>query len=444
MVRAMMRRRIQLALTAAVGAGWSAAAGGAVAVEPALEPDKALLAKIEALPGNTWLKVGPVKTAGDLSWCGKPSWPNTRNIPRFGPDGRDYCVRMAWAPERRRALFCGGNHRMPHYVNDVWECDLPSNTWVCLYAPDPQYPVLGSYPYGPRASYPREKEEQVVAWVKRNVVYEDGVVKTKRAGPARPSHTWYGLCYDSERRRMYFLDPHQGLIFTDEVTMAKALGVEPLETSYWRKEKKRPGAYIWSFDPAARKWDGVQTGVPRCAAPAMEFVPGLQALWLRSGSDAYLCDRKGERWTWQPLAKGQAGYGTVSAYDPHSKTIVVVDAKKTSTFSLAAREWKLVQPDPPIGGRDATCFFYYDPVARLFVLYTRVKPGGLWLYDLEANRWIDPKPKGDVPPPGRGHMTGYYDPARNVTVYYNGREVWLYRCKREGKAITNPPAKGSG
>ena len=30
-------------------------------------------------------------------------------------------------------------------------------------------------------------------------------------------------------------------------------------------------------------------------------------------------------------------------------------------------------------------------------------------------------------------LAGYYDPQRNVTVRYNGREVWVYRCQRTSK-----------
>jgi hypothetical protein len=43
---------------------------------------------------------------------------------------------MVWAPERKRALYCGANHGVPHRLNDVWEFDLPSLSWVMLYAPD--------------------------------------------------------------------------------------------------------------------------------------------------------------------------------------------------------------------------------------------------------------------------------------------------------------------
>jgi hypothetical protein len=39
-----------------------------------------------------------------------------------------------------------------------------------------------------------------------------------------------------------------------------------------------------------------------------------------------------------------------------------------------------------------------------------------------------------VPPLQSGHMTGYYDPARRVTVLYDGRQVWVYRGRPAGPA----------
>ena len=118
-----MRRLLAVSIAAALCAcifalcyGEQAAAGQ---VEPQVAADKELLARIEALPDNTWLRPGPVRTAGDLAWCGKPDWPNTENLAELGPGGRDYCVKMAWAPERKRAFFCGANHQTPHFINDV-------------------------------------------------------------------------------------------------------------------------------------------------------------------------------------------------------------------------------------------------------------------------------------------------------------------------------------
>src|SRR4051794_39108422 len=62
---------------------------GPIKVEPGLAPDKELLAKIEALPDNTWLKLPPAKTAGDRSWM-KGGFVDFLR----GPMIRSYCVKM--------------------------------------------------------------------------------------------------------------------------------------------------------------------------------------------------------------------------------------------------------------------------------------------------------------------------------------------------------------
>ena len=71
---------------------------------------------IEALRGlgahSSWI-LPPVKVnAGGLTLHG---------VDKYGPGQRDYCNKMPYAPERRTALYAGGNHQVPHRMNDVWE-----------------------------------------------------------------------------------------------------------------------------------------------------------------------------------------------------------------------------------------------------------------------------------------------------------------------------------
>lgn len=54
-------------------------------VKPELTPDKELLAKIEALPENTWLKLPPCKTTGDMGVLSKDP-----DYKRAGPRVWDY------------------------------------------------------------------------------------------------------------------------------------------------------------------------------------------------------------------------------------------------------------------------------------------------------------------------------------------------------------------
>jgi hypothetical protein len=91
--------------------------------------DPAVLAQLEALRPGQSLVLGPVRALGE----GVEAYPQWY---RNGPGQRDYCNKMPYAPDRGTALYAGGNHAVPHRLNDVWEYHLGSNTWHLLYGPD--------------------------------------------------------------------------------------------------------------------------------------------------------------------------------------------------------------------------------------------------------------------------------------------------------------------
>jgi len=408
-----VRRWSCVAVLSLAVAGVAPAAGPAK-VEPVLKPDDALLAKIAALPDNTWLRLPPLKVAGDLKWLRDP------DLRRRGPFCRDYSNWMVWAPERKRALYCGGGHNILPW-NDVWEYDLASNTWACLSPADSVSPA-------------KPRGQPLAEFVKTSATFTGGVVRAKNGGPLRPAHTWCGLVYHPERRQMLFLEVHQGLIFTDKAALAKGFG---LTAEQFQKQRK-PGSYIWAYDAVKKTWDAeVETGVAGGEGAIMCYLPDRKTLWIKSArGGTVLYDPKKKTWT--TLAKCPVGYGAVGAYDPNTRTAVVINAGRdrttkkaaftTHTYSFDTNEWKRAHANAPAGGRDAGCHFHYDTAAKKFVLLTNYVKPRLWLYDVTANTWTDPKPKGDVPPGGR--LAGYYDPARNVFVNYDSRSVYVYRCQR--------------
>ncbi|MGQ9663464.1 MAG: hypothetical protein ACUVWX_14185, partial [Kiritimatiellia bacterium] len=214
MVRAAGEILLALAV-ARVVLGSEAHEGG---IAPELPSDQDLLARIAALPDNTWLKLPPPKVVGDMGILN-----NDPDYRRLGPCVRDYCNRMVWAPDRQRALYCGGGHNV-HPYNDVWEFDLAANTWVCLYGADPVPPRTrpGS-------------EEDAVAWYKANAVLTNGVLRSKRGAPLRPCHSWWSFAYDSDRRLMLFLESHKGLFAVDKGALARALKIaldDPMLRTY--------------------------------------------------------------------------------------------------------------------------------------------------------------------------------------------------------------------
>ncbi len=405
-----MKAAVMVAALAAAPAG----AGGAPPreVTPKVAPDAELLARIAALPANTWMKLPAVKTAGDLSTA--PS-----GYKKLGPKARGYCNKMVWMPDRKRAIYCGGGHNTDPY-NDVWEYDLASNTWICLYPADPVPPA-----------YRPGREKSNVQKLKRMAVVKDGAIRRANGAVLRPIHTWWGLCYDPHRRRMLFWDAHRGLFFTDRKALAEALGIDPKDPML-KPDGSGPGvALVFTFYPHTRQWKEVYKAPKAYEASQMEYLPDSRTIWLHSGKTYRLDEAAG---TWQQIARNGPPRCAETAYDPKTKALVAVAWEKT--YAFADGKWSVLVEKGPEVVRIPHATFAYDGAADRFVLYThhRRTDGGdtskprLWLFDHHQKRWIDPRPQGDVP--AAAHVAGYYDPLRNVTVIYNKTGVWVYRCKQ--------------
>ena len=375
-----------------------------------LPVDEALLKQIAELPHNSWMKLPPVKTAGDLSWLSLGS-----DYRRQGPRIRDYCNKIVWAPERETALYCGAGHNI-HLYNDVWEYDLASNTWICLFAPDP--------------IAHRKRDED---WYQENVVLRDGVIRTPRNAPLRPAHTWWGLCYDNDRRRLVFWDAHKGLLFTNRKLIASALSIDP-QAPVLRGSGSGPGeAWVFEFDPSSKKWMDVLREVPKAyESSQLEYLSKHKTLWLHSGR-TYLLDSKRKGWKSHKI--GFISNGAVSAYDSESDMVVLVVASKTLVYDCTNHTWTVTVENGPDTIRIPHGTFCYDSGAKKFVLFTNSKVQNelhtrsrMWLYDLQGKTWTDPKPAGGCPQ--LGGVAGYYDVARNVTVVYSNSETWVYRGRK--------------
>jgi len=390
-----------------------------VKVEPELVPDKELLAKIAALPENGAMVLPPFKVTGETKWF-------TENYATHGPKIRDYCNKMVWAPDRKRALYAGAGHNGP-LSNDVWEYDLAANTWVCLYAWDWAF-----------ADLPKDIDkatEILRTRIKTRSTASSTVVTTLKGAPLRPAHTWWGLAYDAERRRMVFWDACRGLWTgsdTDKVTrVARVLGSTPAALV-------AGGAHAFVFDPAARKWDAWKDAPNAYMSSQLEYIPDRKALWLKSGN-TYLCET-GEAGNWKDLgAAGGPANGALSAYDPESKTIVAVLSKNTYAYSFSNNQWKVIQDGKSPDAVVPESTFCYDSVAKRFVLYSGRATPHLWLFDLARNEWTAPDDKGVIQSAIAGSAAGYFDEARGVTVLYSvnaaGQDKFsmaVYRAPKAG------------
>ncbi|MEX2216300.1 MAG: hypothetical protein WD768_19470, partial [Phycisphaeraceae bacterium] len=173
---------------------------------PPYRDTPAIVDSLKALGDNAALVLPPhAVVAGDLKF---------QNMDRYGPGQRDYCNKMPYAPDRRTALYAGGNHQVPHRMNDVWEYHLGSNTWHLLYAPD------GGNPSDHKAAYfltsrtlvakpdtvlDDKQKAQIQAyrkWWNENVIFKDGHLTTTRGGPIMPAHTWDAFIYDAKAKKL--------------------------------------------------------------------------------------------------------------------------------------------------------------------------------------------------------------------------------------------------
>ncbi len=379
-------------------------------VEPTLVPDAELLARIKALPENTWLKLPPVKVTGDLAWVDAMNWKSMR---QRGPYGRDFSGKAAWMPDRKRALYAGGGHNVLP-LNDVWEYDLAANTWVCLYGADT-----------PAQGRPAE-------WMKENLVVRDGALQTRRGGPPRLSHTFDGWNYDSDRRVAFMPESLRGAVFVDAKTVAEALGAD--EFARWK-----PAPYFLTFDPYARKWGYVTENVPKCGRdPSARYIAHLKSWWVSSGGAMGLYDPEKKATRALSTKGGGGGYASSTVYDPDTKSVVVSvppgkDGKAvTWIYSIDADAWRTAQPQAPAGGRSSSGYFDYDTKAKCCVLYNGGARPPFWLYDVGVNQWTPVDAAGEAPAPGAS--IGYYDPERDVVVHYNSRDVYVCRLRRPAAA----------
>jgi hypothetical protein len=388
-------------------------------VEPELAPDKELLARIEALGDNTWMKLPRFKVIGELDWLSPKADERAR-----GPFGRSYCAYAVWAPERKRALFMGGGHNVRRQ-SDVWEFDLAANAWICLRGRD----AGGS-------------QTNTEEWFRANTkMAEDGFIVTKDDGPVAVSHTWSQFCYDPERRVALWVNsmPRSVVYSLDldkpDNVAAKGLGLPFAE---FHKKLCRDGIYVWEFDPARRRFTrrefvfnlkrpGNTTG-GRLEEGTMRYIPELKTTFFNGTL------RDAATGEWKPIgAKGGPRYYPACGgdYDPKTRRLLLYQKGAVWALSIDTKEWKQVSSDGPQG---CGYGFQYDPAAGEFIAQTwEDKKVVTWSFDTAKDQWArKPDPQGEMPAAGSQSIR-WYDPDRNVHVYYNCLDVYVYRAKRIAK-----------
>ncbi len=380
-------------------------------LDPKLDPKADVVAALAALEPNHGVRLGPADVVGEFNDTARKY-----DLHKTGPKGRDFTIKMCWAPDRKRALFCGANHAVPHRLNDVWEFDLKALTWAMLYAPDN---ARGYNDLGKDTS---------------DVEFKDGVLITKRGGPAVIAHTWWGLTYDPGRKALVFMNTW----VTDQKKAVKDLGGDPTDLY--------AGPPLWAFFPAERKWTPFKAPKPYPVGVfggMLEHVPELGGNvwhannWQMRGT--WLHDF--EKDTWKDLNANGGGKAfeteapepeQIGYYDPARRIIVAQRHHGTFHFDTKTRRWKKVlSGDKDDGkspyGHDARAVMYHDPASGHGLL-VQYQTNTLWAYDPDAAAWSKLTPKGDPMPTGSKRLA-YLDPASNVLVVIDGTTTWAYRYK---------------
>ena len=384
---------------------------GAELIKPELPPNEAALAAIAKLKPNRAVLLGNAAVTGDFNAVAKKY-----DLHKTGPRGRDYSIKMCWAADRGRALFCGANHAVPHRLNDVWEFDLGALAWAMLYAPD-----------NPRDYTGLGKDYS-------DVTFTDGLFVTKRGGPGIIGHTWWGLTYDRERKELLFLNTW----VTERKKMAELLKGDPKELY--------DGPSIWAFDPAKGTWKPLKQEKPYpkdIFGGMLEYIPDLKGSvwhannWQMQGTWKYDPEKNG--WTnlkanggGEEFEKESAEPEQVGYYDPARKMLIVHRHKSTHHYDVKTNAWKKVLGfDKDSGevpyGHDAFSTFQHDPASGHGLLLD-YKANALWAYDPDRTSWTKLRPEGDAMPKD-GKRLAYFDPLRKVFVIVDGVKVWVYRYR---------------
>ena len=427
-----------------------------VAATPPLKDDPAIVKALADLGAGCSMLLPPVKHVHG----GKPYKASGRN----SPYARDYTMKMVYAPDRRTALYAGGNHGRGR-TNDVWEYHLGSNTWHMLFPAEGgdhgKYKwslMFAARVFARNPDYTMEKRQRdewnaCRAWWEANIVIKDGMYLTQGGGPLLTGHTWDTLVYEPNTKRMIH---GTGAYCAAAAFVASKLSGTPIkdiEAKLRATAPPKPYRTMWFFDPAGRRWARYASDSPlaelRGMGGSLLYVSDWKkVVWFYAGQNTPGAAKTMRTWdprtdTWAalkpnggtslydlalkskvaPVAEQQMAYAS-----PHRKIVAVL---KDSTFAydLDTNAWSKLEGKVPFTAHDAKTVFAYDSVGDVFLLASP-RDGRFAVYDLKTDTWTTLKPNGPgMPKPPYCVGKGYYDPAHNVFVVQSAytKQMWIYR-----------------
>jgi hypothetical protein len=380
-------------------------------------PDPRVTRILDSLKSGQCAFLPPARVTGDLNAVAR-----SFKMDRTGPWGRDFGNTAVWMPDRRRAIYSGANKRKPHHLNDVWEYDLPSNTWICLYGPD----IETNW---------KLKDQSRLA---DEVVLDDRVVRHRRGGPAIHGQAWQHLIYDSRHGVALFMN------------------IYPTQSEWIKKHYVETGKHahhppLWKFAPRERKWEPVRSAGSRPPCPMgsyFAFVPELRrSLWICNtnyGSGVWSYDSAAANWS--PRGEVRTKYGRLNtrmpAYNgvvthcPDRRLILICASGpkkgqgRTWHYDIDSGSWELaVDGGTCPAGSPAGTVLKYDPVSRRALFYDGRGAPAITEYDPDGRRWKRLAPAGPELSNGK-RAIAYYDAARNVFVVNCGTKTWVYRHRK--------------
>lgn len=407
---------------------------------PVLEDDAGLVAQLEGLKPSDSMRLPECNLAGLENV--KISKTLRRKL-KDGPGLRYKSPRMAYAPDRRAAFYCGGTSM--YATNDVWEYHLGSNTWKLTSPPDGDDHRDVTLAYA-RIKQKRDVEKNqafVQRWFRENVEFTDGYLRTRgNGGPVYPPHVWDSLTWDASAGRLYWV------LTADYQPPLAAFARETGHPSgdLWKKRVEH--TTLWSYSPGADWWRPNITQGPRPRTLGMggslvhdtkrnrlvwyvaatNVLPHEYQMWsfdLGTGAWTDLQPNGGK--DLEKLCKeGLAPTGEIqAAYSPKQDRIIAVFSTKTWAYDCVANEWTSVAKAPENRARSAETVFVYASKPDTFIL-AQPKRRQLRAYDPATNEWRTLPIHGSQMP--AKICAGYYDPRFDLLVLYDGsRKPWVYR-----------------
>lgn len=288
------------------------------------------------LPSSPGPHIKRIEQLGNNSWLslGAPSPDANCGKAR----GRVWTSKMAYAPDLHGAFLFGTgvhgwyNRDTGRYMDDLWFYDALAHKWIVVYP--------GTEVDNPGLS-----------------INDDGFL-VNESGDLVPVatmvHGYEMTTYDSDTRRFMSVD---------------------CPGEYWRK---------------------TLASIVDLVAESHQALRGV-------GLSPWFFDTKTLRWNrYKTAAKApRTSFGGTLIYLPSKKKTFFRLKKQVWLYDAEANVWTRMNPSgppPPFGIEATAC---YDPKRdRIYIgggIHPMASgPNALWIYDVESNSWIDPKPSGNA------------------------------------------------